>query len=208
MKTHINKTQETKSKSIKKQGNDAAASHFLDNRPEAAAQKKLQEIAKNNSSSGNKPVPIQMSGGSSQANKELASAMGKAATRVDKLPAAKPHTKKGTGSGGGTDHQARNAMVIKKAKQDTMKAHNDPTMFSPSRMRSDDRAKEKDADAAEKRQEKAAASNTSMDDYEKAMIQATTTYKGNQEGFDNYLKARKFLFPDNQLDDLYQALSE
>lgn len=106
---------------------------------------------------------VQLSNGSSQANKELVKGMGKSASRVDKLPNAKPHTKKGTGSSG-TDHQGRNAMVINKAKQDTMHAHKDPTMFSSSRMRTDDNAKVKDKEASEKRKEKKASSKEKEDD--------------------------------------------
>jgi len=211
MNTHAGKTQENKRQSVaigvfQKQNSNGSSMQFVDNRPETVAQMKLKEMANNNSLVSNQFVAIQMSGGSSQANEELAKAMGKSAGLVDKLPKAKPHTKKGTGSGGGTDHQERNAMVINKAKQDTMKAHNDPTMFSPSRMRSDARGKQKSAAAAEKRQEKSAGSDMSMDDYNKAMIQATSTYKGNQEGFDDYLQKRGFNFTEEQLDSLYVAL--
>lgn len=45
-------------------------------------------------------------------------------------------------------------------------------------------------------------------DFEKAMIQATSTYKGNQEKFDEYIKARGYEFSDEQLDDLYDALNK
>ena len=108
-------------------------------------------------------APAQLSGGSSQANEELRKAMGKAATRVVALPNAKPHTKTGTGSSG-TDHQARNANVINRAKQDTRFQEQDPTKFAASRMRSDDRAVEKDAAAGGKRAEKAATKKKSVDD--------------------------------------------
>lgn len=45
-------------------------------------------------------------------------------------------------------------------------------------------------------------------DFEKAMVQATTTYKGDQEKFDEYLKARGYEFSEGQLDDLYEALNK
>lgn len=45
-------------------------------------------------------------------------------------------------------------------------------------------------------------------DFDKAMTQATTTYKGKQEEFDEYLKARGYKFSDDQLDDLYEALNK
>jgi hypothetical protein len=90
--------------------------------------------------------------------------MGKAAEFVDKLPGAKPHTKKGTGKGGGGSHQARNASVINKAKQDTAKAHDDPTMFSSSRMRTADAGhREKDKQAEEGRSEKKAQGKAAKD---------------------------------------------
>jgi hypothetical protein len=98
-------------------------------------------------------APAQLSRGSRKANEDLVKAMGKSGDRVLKQPKAKPHTKMGTGSGG-TDHQGRNANVINKAKQDTRYALEDPTMFSSSRMRADDRAAEKDPIANEKREEK------------------------------------------------------
>jgi hypothetical protein len=106
----------------------------------------------------------QFSGGSSQANEDLIKAMGKAAELVDKLPGAKPHAKKGTGKGGGGRHQARNARVINKAKQDTAKAHQDPTMFSSSRMRTADAShREKDRQAEEGRSERKAAGKAAKD---------------------------------------------
>ncbi|NHN24914.1 hypothetical protein FIA58_004415 [Flavobacterium jejuense] len=208
MKTQAEQKKENKNQSVpnsvyQKHRDGKSTLQLVDNRPETLTQMKLQDT---NSTVKNHSEPIQMSRGSSQANKELAKAMGKGASLVDQLPKAKPHTKKGTGRGGGTDHQGRNAMVINKAKRDTMKAHDDPTMFSASRMRGDARGKEKSAAAAEKRQKKVASIDTSMDDYEKAMVQATTTYKGSQEDFDNYLEKREFEFSDEQLDNLYEAL--
>lgn len=116
------------------------------------------------------PAPaVQLSRGSSKANEDLKKAMGKSGSRVDKQPKAKPHTKTGTGSSG-TDHQARNANVINKAKQDTRFAHQDPTMFSASRMRSDDRAVEKDKAANEERTEKKKASKASKEDQIREMF--------------------------------------
>ncbi len=52
MKTHTNKTQETRGPSVvggssQKQSNDAPAFQFVDNRPEAAAHEKFQEMADN-----------------------------------------------------------------------------------------------------------------------------------------------------------------
>ena len=129
----------------------------LEQRPAARIERDHRSLL-----AGRSPI-VQLSKGSSQANKELVKGMGKAASRVDKLPDAKPHTKKGTGSSG-TDHQGRNAMVINKAKQDTMHAHKDPTMFSSSRMRTDDNSKEKDKAASEKRKEKKAASKEEKDE--------------------------------------------
>lgn len=175
--------------------------------PQLARLSNLQQTVRPALLSPNAPTPAQLSGGSSQANKELVKAMGKAAERVDKLPNAKPHTATGTGGGGGgTDHQARNASVINKAKRDTMKAHNDPTMFSSSRMRSDDRAKEKDKEAAEKRREKSSQQSHSLSDFEKAMEQARTTYAGNQEAFDEYLERKEFEFSTDELDELYAVV--
>ena len=116
------------------------------------------------------------SGGSSKANKALVSSMGKSASRVDKVPKAKPHTATGTGSSG-TDHQGRNAMVINKAKQDTKLAHQDPTMFSSSRMRTDDKAVEKDKVSSEKREEKKVSAKASKD----ALIREMFGYEENYE---------------------------
>ena len=52
MNTHASKKQENKNQSIakasaKKQGNDASAFQFIDNRAEAFGQRKLQEMANN-----------------------------------------------------------------------------------------------------------------------------------------------------------------
>ncbi|ERM80239.1 hypothetical protein P872_14195 [Rhodonellum psychrophilum GCM71 = DSM 17998] len=222
MNTHADKTQENKSQSVanavsQKRNSGKSTFQFEDNRPEAVVQRKLQEMANNSPQAiqlkackemindSAQSAPIQMSGGSTQANEELVKAMGKSADLVDNLPKAKPHSKKGTGSSG-TDHQGRNAMVINKAKRDTAKAHDDPTMFSSSRMRGDARGKEKSAAAAEKRREKAEATDTSMGDFDKAMEQATKTYKGDQEKFDEYLENRNFEFSEDQMDNLYEAL--
>lgn len=54
MKTHAEKTQDDKSQSVasevaRKQGSGESASHFIDNRPEAVAQRKMHEMANNNS---------------------------------------------------------------------------------------------------------------------------------------------------------------
>ena len=124
-------------------------------------------------------APVQLSRGSKQANQDLINSMGKSASRVDKLPNAKSHTKKGTGrGGGGTDHEGRNSNVINKAKQDTRKAHDDPTMFSASRMRTDDNAEAKFAAAEEKRTAKAASKKKSFEEeledyYDKPFHQIT-----------------------------------
>jgi hypothetical protein len=128
----------------------------------------LQRALASTSAPASAPAPasagtVQLSRGSQQAKEELRKAMGKAGSRVLKQPNAKPHTKSGTGSSG-TDHQARNAMVINKAKQDTRKALNDPTMFSASRMRSDDVGAVKDKAAESNRAEKAEMKARSVDD--------------------------------------------
>lgn len=98
----------------------------------------------------------QLSTGSKKANEDMVRSMGAAAGLVKKLPNAKPHTTRGTGGGGGgTDHQARNAMVINKAKQDTRKELDDPTMFASSQMRMGNAShKQKEKGVEEARKEK------------------------------------------------------
>ncbi len=155
----------------------------------------------------NRATTIQMSGGSTQANEELRRGMGKKASRVVHLPNAKPHTRRGNGSGGGTDHQARNANVINKALQDTRFKEQDPGKFSASRMRGDDNGIRKDAIAAEKRQEKNenAPVDNKMKDFDKAMVQATTTYKDDEDGFNEYLERKKFNFTNDEIDTLLKV---
>jgi len=63
MKTHADKTQENKSQSVanedsQKQSGSESAFRFVDNRPEAVAQRKLQDIA-NNSLQAKKAAQLQ-----------------------------------------------------------------------------------------------------------------------------------------------------
>jgi hypothetical protein len=118
--------------------------------------------------------PLQLNGkkkkkkqptGSSAANAQLIASMGNAAQFISakNLPKAKPHTTLGQGTSG-TDHQARNAMVINQAKQKTVQDTGNTTMFQSSQMRSAMSASAKNAAAAEQRANKNATNKASRDD--------------------------------------------
>ncbi len=67
MNTHADKTQENKSQSVanelsQKQGSGESTFQFVDNRPEAVAQRKLQEMANNHSAQQQQPIRAQRRG--------------------------------------------------------------------------------------------------------------------------------------------------